>query len=276
MIVKLLKGAWFCRAGNPHTNFPIPVRLRYGAWFLAYGDVTGWSALTHSLLGRSREEREWRFIANFLKPGMTFIDVGANQGFYTILASKRVGTNGLVVAFEPAETEFLRLRRNLALNQCQNVISEPFALGSHKGSTDFFLCLGYHGSFSSIREPGHDVASPRKKVLVPITTLDDYARTQPLVSADLVKIDVEGAELDVLVGAAASLAIFRPVVVCELADIRTRQWGYPASEIYRFLLHFHYRWYRLGRYGRLEPADMRLSYDPDWENLVAIPEERSL
>jgi FkbM family methyltransferase len=144
--------------------------------------------------GRSYEQGQWRFAARFLEPGMTFFDIGANQGFYTILAAKRVGPTGRVFAFDPAPTEFSKLRWNLLLNRCRSVVREPQALGSHEGFTQFHLCLDHQGPMSSIRPPAADATARKKTITVPITTLDTYVHRNEISSIDLIKLDVEGGE----------------------------------------------------------------------------------
>jgi hypothetical protein len=88
-----------------------------------------------------------------------------------------------------------------------------------------------------------------------------------------VKLDVEGAERDVLLGASNLLSrSLRPVILAEVQDIRTRPWGYPAREIVQLLDRVGYEWFRILSSGLLAPADIHeQSYDA---NLVAIPRDR--
>src|SRR5438309_4114648 len=99
------------------------------------------------------ERQEQEFLLEFLGPGMTFIDIGAHHGLYSLLASKKVGPSGRVVAFEPSPREFRRLRWNLALNRCRRVRAEPFALGATDGTADLFVCLGWDTGCNSLRPP---------------------------------------------------------------------------------------------------------------------------
>jgi FkbM family methyltransferase len=232
----------------------------------------GFNIFSRSLYPRPLGGGEWEFVSRFLKSGMTVFDIGANQGLCTILAAARVGSEGKVIAFEPAPTECRKLRANLRLNRCQNVIVEPMALGSREGVTDFHLCLDHQGSFSSIRRQAPDVTARTELIKVPITTLDCYIQRAPTPSLHLMKIDAEGAELDILKGAAWTLANLRPVMINELAEVRTRQWGYPASEIYSWLAARGYRWFEPTSEGGLRAAPKKECYEPE-ENLVAVPDE---
>jgi FkbM family methyltransferase len=232
------------------------------------------SVFLSSLLRHPYDEPGWRFVQRFLRQGMTVFDIGANQGFYTILAARRVGAAGQVHAFEPAGPERTKLSTNVRLNRHRNVRIVPMALGRGEGRVPFHLCLDHQGSYSSLRPPAHDVVAHTVVVDVRMTTLDGYVQQQGVETLDFVKLDVEGAEIDVLEGSAHALAALRPVIMCELADIRTRQWGYPAARIYYLLQQRGYGWFKPTRSGRLDPAPVKARYDPEWENLVAVPSER--
>ncbi|MBI4373194.1 MAG: FkbM family methyltransferase, partial [Candidatus Omnitrophica bacterium] len=96
---------------------PLPYRLPYGSrWLL------GRDAIDYLLFSTGDWEPEvWRFVDRFLRQGMTMLDVGAHHGFYTLLASKCVGSEGKVFAFEPAEPQRKKLLKHLRLNHCRNV-----------------------------------------------------------------------------------------------------------------------------------------------------------
>jgi len=273
---RLCRSTWCLRNRIPFLDVGIPCRLVDGSRVWAYGDVMGWTMLNGSLRKASNQMTDWQFISGYLQPGMIVFDIGANQGLYSLLASRYVGSEGRVYAFEPASTEFAKLKRNILANGGSNVILEHSAVGSYEGNTEFYLCLSGRGSYSSRRPPAEDVRKAAKqRVQVPMVTLDRYFAENHLSSCDFIKVDVEGGERDVLRGAAHVLTHQRPLVMCELADIRTLQWGYSADEIYCMLKDFRYEWYRLSEGGRLTPAETRNS-DPDGENLIAVPLERKI
>ena len=242
-----------------------PVRLPCGAWLLAWPDVMG-----RNLRRGGFEENEWHFVEWFLKPGMAVLDVGAHIGFYTLLAARQVGDAGCVVAFEPSPRERRRLRWNLAINRCRNVRVEPFALGEYNGQTDFFVVLGQETGCNSMHPPAVD--DPVRCVTVPVVTLDHYLSQSRIRVVDFLKLDAEGAELAVLKGARGLLTTQpRPVLMCELVDMRTEPWNYRAQEIYEFLAQLSYIWFSVAQGGYLCPAPKKDHYH---ENLVAVPEER--
>ncbi|TAJ32208.1 MAG: FkbM family methyltransferase, partial [Reyranella sp.] len=85
------------------------------------------------------EPNEFAFVDRVLKPGMTFIDVGANDGYYTLFAARRVGPAGKVVAVEPSSRERAHLQRNLGRNGLENVHVVAAALGAEPGVVDLHL-----------------------------------------------------------------------------------------------------------------------------------------
>src|SRR5262249_32425901 len=155
----------------------------------------------------------------FLEPGMTVLDIGAHHGLYTLLASKRVGHNGTVVGFEPSERERCRLHRHLRWNRCKNVRVLPCALGSENGSADFYVVQGQEDFCNSLRIPS--VPEAVQSVEVQVRRLDDVLDELQLRRIDFVKIDVEGAEREVLAGAERLLKRKpRPVLLVEVEDRR--------------------------------------------------------
>jgi FkbM family methyltransferase len=244
----------------------VPFRLPFGGWFLA-----GNSSVDADLLSGGFESAELLFVQRYLKPGMTVLDIGAHHGLYTLLASKRVGGNGKVIAFEPSPRERKQLRRNLRVNFCSNVRLESYALGKERSQTDLYVVEGGEDGCNSLRPPV--VNAKTKPVRVDVTPLDEAAPRLGVTKVDFIKLDVEGAELDVLAGGLNFLQTTkRPVFLVEVYDIRTRPWGYEAREIVRFLDRLSYRWFQLLKDGSLRLVSSTLdAYDA---NLVALPAER--
>jgi len=246
---------------------PVPYRLPFGAWFLV-----GQSNVDAALLNNAFESAEINFVQKYLKPGMIALDIGAHHGLYTLLASKQVGPQGRVVAFEPSPRERKQLSRNVRLNRCTNVGIQPYALGSKRSQTDLYLVDGGEDGCNSLRPPIVD--SETRPVRVDVYPFDDVAPKLGLRKVDFIKLDVEGAELDVLRGASGLLkTVPRPVFLVEVYDIRTEPWGYKAGQIVQFLDQQDYRWFELLSDGSIRPVAPNLQvYDA---NLVAIPEERA-
>jgi len=254
------------RARRVFPRMPIPLRLPFGSWWLAEK-----SALDHQLLYDDFETEERQFVQRLLRSGMTVVDVGAHHGLYTLLASKCVGENGLVIAFEPSPRECRRLEKHLRLNRCSNVFLSKCALGHVAGSADLFLSNGFHDWCNSLSSAS--VPDSSQVVQVPVRRLDDALEDSGIGEVDFIKIDAEGAELSILQGAAKLLSFSRrPSILTEVQDVRTRPWGYPARDIVEFLTQRNYKWFALASGGLLQPISCDQSeYDA---NLVALPSER--
>ncbi|PKN32949.1 MAG: hypothetical protein CVU61_15735 [Deltaproteobacteria bacterium HGW-Deltaproteobacteria-19] len=264
---------WMSRGRLGWLNFPILCRLPGGGLILAYGDHMGSRFFLQAYLGRPYEDGCQKLIRRLLKPGMTFFDIGANQGFYTMIGARQVGQSGLVVAFEPVPSVMRKLRRNIDLNGYHHVKAEQFAVSRIEGSVDMHVCREGFESLSSLREPAEDVLVKQEILRVSLIPLDDYVEKVRIGRIDLVKIDVEGGELDVLAGGSRLWEHGRPVVLCEIEDKRTNKWHYRASRIIEFLEGYGYRWFEVGTDGTLrikEPTEEHILFS----NYVAVPEER--
>jgi FkbM family methyltransferase len=255
------------RARRIYPGMPIPLRLPFGAWWLAEK-----SALDHELIFNEFEKMETQFVERLLRPGMTVLDVGAHHGLYTLLASKRVGWEGKVIAFEPSPRECTRLRKHLRWNRCANVEVVPCPLGEEPGEADFYVVDGIQDGCNSRKPPA--IEEPTKTMRTQVRRLDDVLAERGVGEVDFIKLDVEGAELSVLYGAMKLLqGESRPAILAEVQDIRTKAWGYPAREILHHLVRLDYRWFAIAAKGALLPISCNQeSYDA---NLVALPAERT-
>jgi len=244
---------------------PIPIRIPAGAVWLAWDDE-----LSERLyLGIPFEESERMFVNRLLLPGDIVFDVGAHHGLYVLEASKKTGSKGAVFAFEPSPREFLRLRWHVLINRCSNVHTEPFALSSKDGTVELFVCLNEHTGMNSLRAPP---GRPTSKVMVRAVALDGYVESNEIRLIDFMKIDVEGAELEVLKGSTSILGSeLPPIIMCEVQDVRTREWGYHASDIRDLLEIYGYRAFSVTENGRLQVCPKKNVYE---ENLVFVPEAR--
>ena len=155
-------------------------------------------------------------LAAHLKRGDVFYDIGANVGFFSIIASRLVGADGSVYAFEPVAVNVACIQRNVRANQLSNVTVIQKAIAATSGMVDIHL-TGHPGgaTLTSAGHPGDTYATTRVESAF-IDELLDYNQIAP---PDMVKIDVEGAEIDVLRGMARALAKFHPVVVFEIDDM---------------------------------------------------------
>jgi len=248
-------------------RIPVPIRLPFGAWWLARNDFLG-----AALFCGGFEEIERSFVEYFLRPGMTVLDIGAHHGFYTLFCSRKVGAQGMVLAIEASPRERKRLDLHLRINRCKNVQVECCALAETEGSAELHVVIGGQTGCNSLQKPA--VAEPTVTVAVHTRRLDDVVRAHHLEKVDFIKLDVEGSELSVLKGGWELLSRpHRPVILVEVQDTRTLPWGYRAQALVNCLSAIGYHWFRPLPGGRLE----RMSIDENEYdgNLVAIPEEHA-
>ena len=151
------------------------------------------------------EPGETRLVQALLKPGDTFIDIGAHIGWFTTIAARRVGRVGQVIAFEPYGANADMLRKNVERNGYENVRIFEVALDDHPGKLTLARAGGDSGGVTAL-----DWASDGRAE-VPVFALD--AITDDLESPAFIKIDVEGWEAHVLRGAEKTLARARRVLI---------------------------------------------------------------
>ncbi len=148
------------------------------------------------------------------RPGMTFYDVGANLGFYCVILARLVGASGRVIAFEPLPDNARWITHNATLNSFAQVEVRCEALGRAEGQAEFFV--SEKSMWGRLVSTGGPPADTLRRITVTLSSLDALTNADTIPSPDLVKIDVEGAEVDVLNGAAETLRRFRPVLIIDL------------------------------------------------------------
>lgn len=152
-----------------------------------------------------------------IPPGGVVYDIGANVGFFTVLAARMAGDGGRVLAFEPiAAAAALAQEAALRSDLADRVDVRTAAVGARSGTARMCSVAagGIWSHMSTVRDP-HPLTI--EEVEVPLVSLDDVIAAGAPVP-DVMKLDVEGAEGDVLRGASALLAEHRPIIVCELHD----------------------------------------------------------
>jgi FkbM family methyltransferase len=165
------------------------------------------------------EISETRLVQSFLRSGMTMIDVGANIGYYTLIAARMVGPSGVVHCFEPNSEVRLRLERNVRLNELENVFVHDHAMTRQSGHIKFYVSAVPENSGISSIVPGTGLGT--EGTSVPCISLDDFVERLPNGRADLLKMDIEGAELDVIEGGRKTLgAANAPALLFESFDVQ--------------------------------------------------------
>ena len=212
------------------------------------------------------EEGTLCFIEKYLNPGDVFVDVGANIGLMSIVAAKRVGATGKVIAYEAHPETYAELVENCERNNCTNVTAVHKAIGEQAGKV--FIALDpINKGASSI------VASNGAGAEVDCITLD----AEILTRLNMIKIDVEGFELPVFRGAKESLAQHQPIVIFE--SIKELTDSSSTQEVYTLLSDLGYRFYLLKKSkdknsGLIEM--LSLNDFPQHDNVFCFPKGKTV
>lgn len=184
-------------------------------------------------------------ILALLTPGMTFFDLGAHVGFYTIAAAQKVGTAGSVHAFEPLASNFKLLESTVAANHFSQVYVNHVAVADHAGTVTLHVPnTSEHNAsgFATLMDflPGAISES------VPAVSLDEYVSTRNIAQIDLIKMDIEAAEVLALRGMEHILsAPHKPRIFSEINVPRLQDAGYEPKILHRILTQYGYTPFRI-------------------------------
>jgi len=156
-------------------------------------------------INREYEPFETKLFVENVHEGDVVVDIGANIGYYTVLASKQVGNMGKVYAFEPDPTNFELLKKNVKENECTNVIMEQKAVSDKNGAVKLYVSksnAGDHRVFNS--------GDGRKSIDIPAVSLDEYFTNKKI---NVIKMDVQGYESFVLDGATKTISAQKDLIL---------------------------------------------------------------
>ena len=235
MIQELIRNPWFRpvrslgRGLAGRWPWPVSARLRDGRRMFV--DLR--SGVGRAIFAKGEfDPAVFEPLRAVLKPGGTFLDIGANVGYYSMMALDLVGASGHVHAFEIDPRPLRCLRRTIQSERISNWHLHELALGD--------TC----GMLSLMRESdsGHSWVQPKKSDgnRVPVATLDEWYDIFGRPRIDAVKIDVEGFEPAVLRGAKEVLTMQRPLVVCEAVPGFSERHGFPPDATRELLESFGY------------------------------------
>lgn len=178
-----------------YTMLPNEIALAEVEGQKMYFDTNDKYGMTGQLfLGGLYEKYETNLFRRVVGEGMTLVDLGANMGYYTLLAAKLVGRKGKVFAFEPDPDNFSLLLKNIEANGYNNVIPVQKAVSNKTGTTKLFLCQGNKADHRIYYS--HD---GRESITVDVTTLDTFFENERY-PIDVIKMDIQGAEMAALQG----------------------------------------------------------------------------
>lgn len=213
LIIKLLEQSNFIRLRNRNVK-------------IIFKDISFWFGLFSGELGSYIEifvRKVYEHLPEFrVNKGNTLLDIGGNIGFYTIKQSQRVGNSGKIWVFEPNPEVFQRLIQNLKENKINNAIPVSKAVGSVNGKVFFRAPKNatQEGSLCNyVKMP-----SPVENVIeVDCVTLDDFVQQNGIFKIDLLKVDVEGNEIEVLKGGVQKALPLTEKIVLEFHGNETKE-----------------------------------------------------
>lgn len=214
------------------TRFPVPVPKMVGRnWWLSHPLQVSWSSEAHILC----------WVEQVLRKGNTFIDVGAHAGWISLASSRFVGSSGHVVAIEPSPPLASLIRYHCRVNRVRSIAVEEFAVADSSGIADFFVHNQGISAINSLFESSVFREAPSQsridKIYVRTRSLDDYCKSRKLIP-DLIKIDVEGAELLVIRGASTILSKHKPALILAVHPPLIPYGG--ETELFTLLHHYQY------------------------------------
>jgi FkbM family methyltransferase len=214
-----------------------PVRVQVEPKVSLVLDPLDWTAKEILMTG-TYEPGTWRIIEEHLPRGGAFIDVGAHIGYYSLKAARQVGESGRVIAIEPNPLTVEQLRENVRASGASEVAVQEIACSDRESVLELFASpRNFTGksSLSRANAAGWPAVGTPVPYRVRARPLDAVSAEMNLKRVDVIKVDVEGAELLVLKGARETLARFRPVLVVEIIDSQLKQMGTSAAELAQFL-----------------------------------------
>jgi len=224
-----------------------PFTIRFGGNDVIYCVLNGFELATDEVdisVGapmrayQQYEPHMTNFFKSYIKPGMTVVDVGANIGYYSLLASRLVGDSGKVLSFEPNSENCRLILLSLRKNNCSNVHLHPIGLSNSLGVAYFSPHIGSNGGFF----PSDDQTLMNPNcIVIPTIRLDDAIGGSKI---DFLKMDTEGAEGLVVAGARRTIERDRPIVTSEFSmEMLPRVSGIDCMEFLDFFRSLRYSMY---------------------------------
>lgn len=217
------------------------------------------TVLTHLAAGSFYEPDVVSLIMRTLTPGDVVIDVGANVGYFSCLMGLLVGKTGKVMAFEPNDENLSGLKRNIAINQLDNIIIINKPASNNKEIMKFYNNddSGGHALWDSVGKADY--------IEMETTTLNEEFKKNVLAPPKLIKIDTEGADHLVLEGASELLKDRKvPYIIAEVLPQGLTRFGSSQMEMRRFMKDFGYDTFAIywkGHLPKLIPANTVIEHE---------------
>lgn len=216
--------------------------------------------------GRWKVRSAWKVaLTQSVEPGHVVFDVGANIGLISQPAAWLVGRRGQVHAFEPSPAVSESLRRRVELLRLRNVVTNRCAVGRTVGQATLYEYESFHGGASSLRPETRTAGPHDHETTVPVDSIDRYVASCGIQRVDFIKIDVEGAELEVLEGAGQTLGDYRPALFIEASPQTLAAFGSTVDDLLAVVTAIGYEAFSW-RGHAVVPVGGAHDIPPDWQH----------
>ena len=223
-----------------------------------YHDLNDTSVASSIITNNTYEPELLKEIRSTLKNGSAFIDGGANIGFFSLIASKIVEPTGVVFAFEPTPLTSMYLKKNIKINRAKNIIVSENGLSSTQKKLSFFLSDNPEGN-SIINDETKKSYNGNKIIKISTISIDKYCEINRIKKIDLIKLDIEGQELEAIKGAKKTLMINKNIkVIFELNIAHNKDGIKFAKSIFNELRKMHFSNFEILLYPRIIIKDLNI------------------
>jgi len=190
-------------------------------------------------------------LKKMLRPNDVFIDIGANIGYFSLLAAT-FSPSVKVISFEPVKDLFKKMTKNISINDSKKIMAINAAVGEMNEERELYLSAPDNLGMSSFHQP-ENYSGRREKVEV--ISIDDWFKTSGITKIDLIKLDIEGSELIGLKGMRTVLEEQRPVLIVEINPETLSLFGLKPLDIYNYLSQLNFDGFLISENGKLENLD---------------------
>jgi len=187
-------------------------------------------------------------VKKILQPGDVFLDIGANIGYFSLLAANKEPTSK-IISFEPVENLFQKLEKNISINNIRNITGLQVAIGEINEEKELFISAPDNLGMSSFQQP-ENYSGRKEKIRV--INIDHWFKTARLSRVDLIKLDIEGSELAALKGMREVLQNFKPMVIVEINPETLGLFNLTPADIFDYLNKLDFIAYLIAETGNLE------------------------
>lgn len=210
------------------------------------------------------KENSFENLNSYIKKGDVIFDVGANNGHTSLVFSQQIGNDGKIYSFEPDNINYKRAEKNIQLNNVKNIQLLKYGIGSKSEKLKLFNIDESNLGMNRIMKDDSKYSYQE----IDVISLDNFISSNNINKLNIIKIDVEGFEKEVLLGAENTIRQFKPIIYIEVNNNFLKEHQTSASEIYNFFKSISYTLYFAETNKVIKP-------DYDFENChfdaIAIP-----